>query len=1026
MDSGNKNTARIIVAGCAVIAFILVLGTVWMGKSAQKDSVDAVRSVSMLFLDELAGRREQVVSENLQDNVETIHVALRLLKEHYPEDLLQLREYQAQMKALFKLDRFAFVDTEGTVYTALGEQKDIDQYPFDFKTVSGPVIAVKNVKSRDKKVVIAVPVENMAVSGRQMLACFMEISMDLMLKDISLATQNSGITFCNIYTRDGIALSNTVLGGLAEEDNLLEALSHAEYGEGISYDSVARDFREGRKGVVSFSYGGIQETLCYVPVTGTDWLLTYLIRESVISERMKQVFTGTITRSVAQSLLAVLVLGLIFVYAMRQSRKNARLMLEKETIEAESRIKHQEMERRLELQEQMLMQKKQQEQQEKMIAALASDYRSIYYLELDKDRGVCYQSRSDLPGLRAGESFDYLETVTAYCDQYVLAPYREGFLRFVQPDSIREGLRSSSVISYLYMVNIGGREAYETVRFASVRHPGDRGGDTVHHVGACFADTDAETRKNLDQQQILREALDAAEHASTAKTVFLSNMSHEIRTPMNAIIGLNNIALNEPDVPDNIRGYLTKIGTSAQHLLGIINDILDMSRIESGRMLIKSEEFSFAKSLEQINTIISGQCRDKGLSYECRTAGTIDDHYIGDDVKLKQVLINILGNAVKFTPEGGSVSLLVEEGPRFGGKATLKFTVKDTGIGMSKEYLPHIFDAFSQEETSSTSKYGSTGLGMPIAKSIVELMNGHIDVESEKGVGTTFTVTVTLGEASGKGETADEGDLRPREMTVLVIDDDPIALDHAQIILGQAGMKCELAASGGEGLEKIALRHARKTDYDLIIVDWKMPGMDGVETTRQIRAIVGSGTPIIILTSYNWDEIAGEAKEAGVDTFVAKPLFAGSVMDEFRRAFRKKKETMDVRRAELKGRRILLAEDVPVNAEIMVMILGMRGIDADLAENGRIAVEKFTGQPAGTYDAILMDMRMPEMDGLEATRLIRSSGHEDSGTIPIIALTANAFDEDVQRSLQAGLNAHLSKPVEPEALFSTLEALIMP
>ena len=1027
MDSHNKNTARIIIAGCAAIALILVIGTVWMGKNAQKDSVDAVRSVSMLFLDELAGRREQVVSEKLQNNIETIHVALSLLKENYPEDLRQLREYQTQMTALFKLDRFAFVDTEGTVYTALGEQKDADQYPFDFKTVSRPVIAVKNVKSRDKKVVIAVPVEDMTVSGRQMIACFMEISMDLMLKDISLATQNTGVTFCNIYTSGGIALSNTVLGGLAEEDNLLEALAHAEYFEGISYDNVARDFREGRKGVVSFSYGGILETLCHVPVKGTDWQLTYLVRESVISDRMEKVFTGTITRSVIQSLLAVFILGLIFVFAMMQSRKNARLMLEKETFEAESRIKHQEMERRLELQEQMLMQKKQQEQQEKMIAALASDYRSIYYLELDKNKGVCYQSRSDLSGIQTGEVFDYLESVTAYCERYVLEPYREEFLRFVHPDSIRKKLMESSVISYLYMISIEGKESYEAVRFASVRHPGDRQDGSVHNnVGACFADADEETRKALNQQQVLREALDAAEQASKAKTVFLSNMSHEIRTPMNAIIGLNNIALNEPDLSENIRGYLMKIGNSAQHLLGIINDILDMSRIESGRMVIKSEDFSFAKILEQINTIISGQCRDKGLTYECRMSGKIDAHYLGDSVKLKQVLINILGNAVKFTPKGGSVSLIVEEGPRYDGKATLKFSVKDTGIGMSKEYLPHIFDAFSQEDAASTSKYGSTGLGMPIAKSIVELMNGHIEVESEKGVGTTFTVTVTLGESATRDGTSEDGVMPHGEMNVLVIDDDPIALEHAQITLGQAGIHCDIAGSGTDGLEKISVRHARREDYDLILVDWKMPGMDGVETTRRIRSVVGHDTPIIILTSYDWDAVADEAKEAGVDTFVAKPLFAGSVLEEFRAAFRKKKETQVVQRAELEGRRILLAEDVQVNAEIMVMVLGMRGIEADLAENGRIAVEKFTGHPAGTYAAILMDMRMPEMDGLEATRLIRSSGHEDAGTIPIIALTANAFDEDVQRSMQAGLNAHLSKPVEPDALFDTLETLIRP
>ncbi len=533
-----------------------------------------------------------------------------------------------------------------------------------------------------------------------------------------------------------------------------------------------------------------------------------------------------------------------------------------------------------------------------------------------------------------------------------------------------------------------------------------------------------QTIELTESREALKDALAQAENANKAKTAFLSNMSHEIRTPMNAIIGLNNIAMNDSTASDKVKEYLEKTGTSAQHLLGIINDILDMSRIESGRMTIKKEEFSFARSLEQVNTIISGQCRDKGLTYDCHLIGNIDDYYVGDDMKLKQVMINILGNAVKFTPEGGSVQFTIEEGPRYDNKATLKLIISDTGIGMSKEYLPHIFEAFSQEDSSSTNTYGSTGLGMPITKSIVELMNGHIEVESEKGKGTTFTVTVTLGESDRKNIDEKEDNLKPHDLSVLVIDDDRIALEHAEIILGQIGIKCDTAESGWEGVDKVRIRHGRREDYDLILVDWKMPGMDGIETTRQIRSVVGLETPIIILTSFNWDEIAEDAKEAGVDTFVPKPLFAGSVMDEFREAFRRKNELLERKTADLKGKRVLLAEDVSVNAEIMMMVLSMREMEAELAANGKIAVEMFADHEAGYYDAILMDLRMPVMDGLEATRTIRAMEREDAKRIPIIALTANAFDEDVQRSMQAGLNAHLSKPVEPEALFETLELLI--
>ena len=409
----------------------------------------------------------------------------------------------------------------------------------------------------------------------------------------------------------------------------------------------------------------------------------------------------------------------------------------------------------------------------------------------------------------------------------------------------------------------------------------------------------AQKQELAESREVLKDELDSAESASKAKTAFLSNMSHEIRTPMNAIIGLNSIALNDPTASEEVKKYLEKSVASAHHLLGIINDILDMSRIESGRMTVKNEEFLLDDALKQVIGIISEQCRDKGLVYDQRKVGKIDKYYIGDAMKLKQVLINILGNAVKFTPEGGTVSLVIEEKARFDKKAVVEFVISDTGIGMSKDFLPHIFEPFSQEESSPTGKYGSTGLGMSITKSIVELMNGTITVDSEKGKGTTFSVTITFEESEKNSDDNDIG----------------------------------------------------------------MPALN---------------------------DMSG----------------------------------LDINNADLTGRRVLLAEDVSINAEIIIMLLSMREMEVDLAENGQIAVDLFAAHEPGYYAAILMDMRMPVMGGLEATRCIRSMDKEDAKVIPIIALTANAFDEDVQRSIQAGLNAHLSKPVEPEALYKTLEKLI--
>ena len=409
----------------------------------------------------------------------------------------------------------------------------------------------------------------------------------------------------------------------------------------------------------------------------------------------------------------------------------------------------------------------------------------------------------------------------------------------------------------------------------------------------------------------MKDALEEAERASKAKTVFLSNMSHEIRTPMNAIIGLDNIAKKEPTASDKVKEYLDKIGVAAQHLLSIINDILDVSRIESGRISVNNEEFSLSEGIEQVNTIIEGQCREKGLVYDFSIAGDVKDRYVGDTMKLKQILINLLGNAVKFTPEGGTVSFVIEEGKHVNDQTSLKFVISDTGIGMSEEFIPHIFDAFSQEDSSVTTKYGSTGLGMSITKSLVELMNGQIDVQSKKGQGTTFTITLVMGDVDGAEN--------------MSADENKISIEDADMAMSA--------------------------------------------------------------------ESAAELTEADVQ-------------------------------ADLKGKRILVAEDVQVNAEIMKMLLTMEGMESESADNGKIAVQKFEESEPGYFDAVLMDMRMPEMDGLEATRIIRALDREDAKTIPIVALTANAFDEDVQRSIQAGLNAHLSKPVEPELLYETLRKLI--
>ncbi|SEL18820.1 His Kinase A (phospho-acceptor) domain-containing protein [Butyrivibrio sp. ob235] len=1020
----KSGLTRVAIIGGIIVVAIMIIGTLWMGQSASKDTESAVKTVSLLYLDELAGRREQVVASTLSNYVSDLDTAIGLIEKTDLESVESLQAYQFRMKQLYKLEKFAFVDEEGIIYTSRGTRTDIDLYSFNHKTLSEPEISIKNADGNNKKIIIAVPIDRLKLEKHTLIVCFMEMDINNFLDKVSLQANDSSATFCNLYAADGSSLTGAVLGGLAADKNILTALESAKFDEGYSIEEMRRCFAEDTEGIASFTYNGVKETIAFVPVRGTDWVLTYLIRESVITEQINTISQGIIIRSLIQSILTAAVMIALLVIMITQTKKTAKLAAEQES----SEILQQELEERIALQDELIAQEKVRTQQDKMINALASDYRSVYYVDLENNNAICYRGdENHEDDICEGDRFNFSEKFTEYAESFVAEEYRQGFIDFIKPENIKQALEKEPIIAYRYLVKKNGEETYEMLRMAGVGHPGDAQDNKIHAVGAGFSDIDAQMRDSLAKSQALSDALKTAEKASRAKTIFLSNMSHEIRTPMNAIIGLDSLALHEPDISDATKDYLEKIGSSAQHLLSLINDILDMSRIESGKMVLRNEEFAFSKLLEQINTIFNGQCMEKGLEYKCNIIGELNDYYIGDSTKLRQVLINILGNAVKFTPEGGAVTLDVEKAAGYGGNSTLRFRIKDTGIGMSKEFLPSLFETFSQEDTTAANKYGSSGLGMAITKSIVEMMNGKIEVQSEKGKGSIFTVTVTLLDSDKKhSEDNSDIEINPKEMCVLVIDDDPVALDHAKLVLGNEGIAVETVRSGQEAIDLVKVHKGRMEPYNLIIVDWKMPEMDGLETTRQIREIIGDDSAIIMLTAYSWDEIHGEATDAGVDSFISKPLFPGSLLDEFRNALKKKRlQIMEKpKKADLTGRRILLAEDVNVNAQIMIKVLKMKEMETELAVNGKIAVEMFESHPENYYDAILMDMRMPEMNGLEATAAIRAMGRADSKSIPIIALTANAFDEDVQQSLQAGLNAHLSKPVQPEVLFDTLSEFI--
>mgnify|MGYP000047087536 FL=1 len=547
---------------------------------------------------------------------------------------------------------------------------------------------------------------------------------------------------------------------------------------------------------------------------------------------------------------------------------------------------------------------------------------------------------------------------------------------------------------------------------------------TVSLIRCIDEQKDNEAEKN----QILRTALGAAEAANNAKTEFLSRMSHEIRTPMNAIIGMTAIALSALDNKERISDCLAKIGISARFLLSLINDILDMSRIESGRMNLAHEKFDFEEMINGLSSLFYPQAEEKGLKFNTVIEGVTEELYIGDSLRLRQILLNILSNALKFTPSGGRIQFTIRQMSRGDKDAWLRFTVSDTGIGMSKVFQKHLFESFEQENPNISIKYGGTGLGLAICKNLVTLMGGSINVHSIEGVGSEFCVDVKLGLTEESYRRKNFDILKLRDLKTLIVDDDIVTCEHASLIMSDLGLQAEYVTSGASAVLEIEKGIREMKPYDIVLVDLKMPDMDGIQTAKAIRRLVGAETLVVVMTAYEWKEIEADARRAGVDFFITKPLFRSELVDLFEKIndFSEAVYEPETAKGEIQfaGERILLVEDNELNLEVAASLLEMKGLTIESACNGLQALEKFCSTPVGYYDAVLMDIRMPVMDGLEAARNIRLFDKSDAQTIPIIAMTANAFDEDVEKSHAAGMNAHLAKPIDPEKLFAVLQEFI--
>ncbi|WP_368383872.1 hybrid sensor histidine kinase/response regulator [[Clostridium] symbiosum] len=516
------------------------------------------------------------------------------------------------------------------------------------------------------------------------------------------------------------------------------------------------------------------------------------------------------------------------------------------------------------------------------------------------------------------------------------------------------------------------------------------------------------TRSQMNE---LEKARQAALEANKAKSEFLANMSHDIRTPMNAIVGMTAIATAHIDDRKQVENCLRKITLSSKHLLGLINDVLDMSKIESGKLTLTTEQISLKEVVEGIVNIMQPQVKTKKQTFDIHVENIFTENVWCDGIRLNQVLLNLLSNATKYTPEGGSIqlSLSEEKSPKGENYVRIHINVRDNGIGMSPEFLKRIYESYSRADGTRIHKTEGAGLGMAITKYIVDAMEGTIEIQSEPDKGSEFLLTFDFEKAD-----AMEIDMVLPAWNMLVVDDDELLCKTAMDALKSIGIKAEWTLSGEKAIELVIEHHKKREDYQIILLDWKLPGMNGIQAAREIRRNLGDEVPILLISAYDWSEFEAEAREAGISGFISKPLFKSTLyhaLCQYMDVGTEHEQTLN-QNIDLSGRRILLAEDNELNWEVAKELLSDLGVELDWAEDGRICLDKFQKSPEGYYDIILMDIRMPHMTGYEATQAIRGLVHPDALSIPIIAMSADAFSDDIQHCLQCGMNAHIAKPID--------------
>ncbi len=888
-----------------------------------------------------------------------------------------VNSFVAEKKQDWGFSEFYFLSKDKSAITVAGEPREfLLDGRWDSLLQGEKVMAGETLETGQEITVFAAPVENRTFSGFSYDGIAISYTNADLAKTLN-ADAYSGEAKCFVIHSDGTVLFSTREGGSAFANYLTYLRNAATDYRDSDLNDLIEDLQNNRSGLLQCKIGVDKVTHCilYLPVGYQDYFLISSVPQSAVSAGFLTVQKTTMYVFITIFLLiGVAVVTIVIIQSYKRSKKD-----------------------RAELQ-----------YRELMFDVLSGTVDDIFIMLDALNQKVDYISPNverllGIPNELARSSIR--ELAKCAVNYNIVVPKEE--LGAIP-------LNGNRYWECEYMHQSTGERRWYRV---TIYHMCIRGVDKY-----IIVMSDRTVEQQMNKQ--LKEALDAAKSANEAKSNFLSNMSHDIRTPMNAIVGFSVLLEKDADKEEKVREYTRKIMASGHHLLSLINDVLDMSKIESGKTSLNVDRFSLPELLEELSFIIMPQAKAKTQDFTIHVHGSPPEMMLGDKLRLNQILINLLSNAVKYTPNEGKIEFSVEEIPQSAPNfVKLRFVVKDNGIGMSEEYQKIIFAPFSREINSVTNKIQGTGLGMAITKNLVDLMGGIIGVESAPGKGSTFTVEMSFALPEPEEE---ESWYRHKITHMLVADDEEDICLNVREMMRDTGVDVSCVGSGEAAVEAAFHAHQNREDFDVILLDWKMPGMDGVETAREIRRKIGEHVPILVLTSYDWSEIETEAREAGINAFMPKPFFTSTFFSTIKPFFEEVEKELALPEADssLKDKLFLVAEDNELNAEILTEMLHMDGAECEVAVNGKEAVEMFEKADPDRYDMILMDVQMPEMNGYEATRAIRASAHPRAKSIPIVAMTANTFAEDVKNALDSGMDGHLAKPIDMAAVRETVARLL--